>query len=148
MRFSAAEEFAFRNRTLERHPKATKRNDPPKRLRLWRIALRVRTAIFEIALVAVIGEAVGYTDRGAAVRDAISEVADRSGLVLAGQAHVVVRAIDRDMIFAVVPERFHQLLEIFLAAHFAHVGGGEVGVHAGAVPVGVAERLAMEFDID
>src|ERR1700704_4974425 len=56
------------------------------------VALRVRSAVFEIALVAVIGEAVGYADRGAAVRDAISEVADRSGLVLAGQAHVVVRA--------------------------------------------------------
>src|SRR5216684_2764443 len=51
------------------------------------VALRVRTAVFEIALVAAIGEAVGYADRGAAVRDAISEVADRSGLVLAGQAH-------------------------------------------------------------
>ena len=27
-------------RTLERHPPATKRNDPPKSLRLWRIRLR------------------------------------------------------------------------------------------------------------
>src|SRR5260370_42370545 len=32
------------------------------------VALRVRTAIFEVALLAVIGEAVGETDRGCAVR--------------------------------------------------------------------------------
>src|SRR6266576_3002075 len=49
------------------------------------VALRVRTAVFEIALVAVIGEAVGYADRGAAVRNAVAELGDRSGLVLAGQ---------------------------------------------------------------
>ena len=39
-------------------------------------------------------------------------------------------------------------LEILLAAGLAHVGGREVGVHARAVPVGVAERLAVELDVD
>src|ERR1700716_1009019 len=112
------------------------------------VALRVRTAIFQIPLVAAIGEAMGHADRGTAVRDTIAELGDRSGLVLAGQPQMVIRAIDRDVIGAVCLERFHQLLEIFLAAHFAHKFGGEVGVHAGAVPVGVTERFAMEFDID
>ena len=48
----------------------------------------------------------------------------------------------------VLVEGRHQRLEVFLAADFAHVLGREVGVHAGAVPVGVAERLAVEFDVD
>src|SRR5260370_15223754 len=102
------------------------------------VALRVRAAIFQIALVTVVGEAVRYADRGAAVSNTIRELVDRSGLVLAGQPQMVIRAIDRDVIFAGSFERLHQLLEIFLAADFAHVGGGEVGGPAGAVPVGVA----------
>src|SRR4051794_25376281 len=48
------------------------------------VALRVRAAIFEIALVAVIDEAVGHADRGATVSYAITELGDRCGLVLAG----------------------------------------------------------------
>ena len=42
----------------------------------------------------------------------------------------------------------HQLLEILLAADLAQVGGREVAVHAGAVPVGVAQRLAVVLDVD
>ena len=83
-----------------------------------------------------------------AIYDTIAEGIDRGRLVLAGQTHVVVRPVDRDVIGAIGLEGFHQLLEIFLATDFAHIGGREVGVHAGAVPVGIAERLAMEFDID
>src|SRR3981189_3432242 len=46
------------------------------------VALRIRTAVFEIALVPVIDEAVRHADRGATVRDAVAELMDRSGLVL------------------------------------------------------------------
>src|ERR1700691_77520 len=80
------------------------------------VALGVRAAIFQIALVAVIGEAVGHADRSAAVGDAIAELMDRSGFVLAGQPQMVVRTVDRDVFFAVGFERLHQLLEILLAA--------------------------------
>ena len=42
----------------------------------------------------------------------------------------------------------HQFLEIILSADRAHKLGGEVGVHARAVPVDVfSERLAVEMDI-
>src|ERR1700722_12742971 len=115
---------------------------------LVRVALRVRTAILKIALVAVIGEAVRYADRRAAVGDAIAELVDRRGLVLAGQPQMIIRAIDRDVIGPCRLERGHQLFEILLAADFPHVGGGEVGMHAGAIPIGVAERLAVIFDVD
>src|ERR1700722_19399466 len=58
------------------------------------VALRVRTAIFQIALVAAVHEAVGYANRSAAVGQAIAELVPGRGLVLAGQALVVVRAVD------------------------------------------------------
>src|SRR5579872_3209842 len=112
------------------------------------VALRIRAAIFEIALVAVVDEGVRHADRGAAIGHAPAEGVDRCGLVLAGETHVVVRTVDRDVIGAGTLEGLHQLLEILLAADFSHVLCGEVAVHAGAVPIGIAERLAMEFDID
>src|SRR5205085_10883109 len=48
------------------------------------VALRVRAAVFQIPLVPVVDEAVGHSDRGTAVGDAIAEGVDRCGLVLAG----------------------------------------------------------------
>jgi hypothetical protein len=47
----------------------------------------------------------------------------------------------------VLLERFHERLEVLLAADFAHVLGREVGVHAGAVPVAL-DRLAVVLDVD
>src|SRR5437879_10563597 len=46
------------------------------------VALRVRPAVFEIAFVAVVYEAVRYPDRCAAVGHAVAELMDRLGLVL------------------------------------------------------------------
>ena len=68
--------------------------------------------------------------------------------MLAGQAHVVVRTVNVDVLFPVLGKSGHEGFEIFLAANFAHELGGEVAMHARTVPVGVAERLAMEFDVD
>ncbi len=68
--------------------------------------------------------------------------------VLAGEALVVVRTVDRDVLHQVLVELRHQGLEVLLAADGAHVLGREVAVHARAVPVGVAERLAVELDVD
>src|ERR1700682_664130 len=48
------------------------------------VALRVRAAIFQIALVAVIGERVRHADRGAAVGDTVGELGDGRGLWFAG----------------------------------------------------------------
>src|SRR6185437_14975022 len=57
------------------------------------VALRVRAAIFQIALVTVVHEAVGNADRSAAVGQAVAELVPRRGLVLAGQALVVIRTV-------------------------------------------------------
>ena len=101
------------------------------------IALRVRTAIFEVALVAVVDEAVRHADGSAAIGHAVVEFVDRLGLVQAGQAQMVVRAVDGDVLVLVLVERGHERFEVFLAADFAHVFGREVAVHAGAVPVDI-----------
>src|SRR5450631_2457794 len=58
------------------------------------VALRVRAAVFQIALVVVLYERVRHADRSAAVGHAIAELVPGSGLVLAGQALVVVRPVD------------------------------------------------------
>ena len=68
--------------------------------------------------------------------------------MLAGQTLVVVRTIHGDVVHEVLVELRHQRLEVRLATDRAHVLGREVGVHAGAVPVGVAERLAVKLDVD
>src|SRR3954465_10910241 len=62
------------------------------------VALRVRTTIFEITLVVALDERVRHADRSAAVGHAIAERVPGSGLVLAGQALVVVRPIDGDVV--------------------------------------------------
>src|SRR5882757_5298075 len=62
------------------------------------VALRVRAAIFQIALVAVVGEGVRNADRSAAVGNTVAELVPGRGLMLAGQTLVVVRAVDRDVV--------------------------------------------------
>src|SRR5882672_4708982 len=75
------------------------------------VALRVRAAVFQIALVAVVDEGMWNADRSAAIGNAVGEGIDRRRLVLAGQAHVVIRTVDRDVVGAVALEGFHQLVE-------------------------------------
>jgi hypothetical protein len=65
-----------------------------------------------------------------------------------GETHVIVRTINSDVISLGLFKGGHQFLEVVLAAHFAQVGGGEIGVHAGAIPVGVSERFAMILYVD
>ena len=64
----------------------------------------------------------------------------------AGEAQVIVRTVYVDVRGDVVLECLHEGFEVFLAANFAKVLGGEVGVHAGAVPVAL-DGLAIEDEI-
>src|SRR4051794_20161321 len=66
---------------------------------VW-VALRVRAPVLEVTPVTVADEAVRDADGRAAVGNAVAEGVDRLGLVLAGQTHVVVRPVDRDVVFA------------------------------------------------
>ena len=112
------------------------------------IALGIRTAIFEVSPVAIGDKAVRHADRRTAIGDAIAELMDGLGLVLAGQAQMVVRSVYGNMLIAGGFERSHDLFEIILAADFAHIVRREVGMHAGTIPIGITERLAMVFDVD
>src|SRR4051812_16217924 len=76
----------------------------------------VRTAILEVALVAAVDEAVRDADRGTTVGDAVRELVDRLRLVQAGEAEVILRAVNRDVFVHVFAERGHELLEVFLPA--------------------------------
>src|SRR4051812_27516001 len=79
---------------------------------LIRITLGVRPAIFEIALVTVLREAVRNADRSTPVRHAVSEFMDGLGLVKAGQTQVVVRSVDGNVFGLVLVKRRHERLEV------------------------------------
>src|SRR6201996_4341441 len=66
------------------------------------VALRVRTAVFQITLVAVVDEGVRNADRGTTISHAVAELVPRCGLVLARQTLVVVGTIDRDVVVEIL----------------------------------------------
>lgn len=112
------------------------------------IALGVRTAIFQVTFIVVVHETVRDADGCAAVRNPVVELVNGLRFVQAGETEMIVRAIHGDVFIFVFIERSHEGFKVFLAAGFAHERGGEVGVHARAVPVHVfAKRLAMEVHI-
>ena len=114
---------------------------------VW-IALGVWTAVFQVALILVVlNEAVWDADGSATVSNTVGELVDGLGLVQAGEAHVVVWTVNSDVFFGVLAEFCHESFEVSLAALGAEILGGEVCVHAGSVPVAVAQRLAMEFHV-
>ena len=118
-----------------------------------RVSGGIRTAVFEVALVAIINEAVGDTDRGAAVGETVAELVDRLCLVQTGETQVILWAVNGDVLIAEFVKGRHEFLEVGFAALLAHELGGEVGVHAGAVPIKrlleVGEDgLAAPLDVD
>src|SRR6185369_8382909 len=76
------------------------------------VALGVRATVFQIALVVVLDERVRHADRSTAVGNAVAELVPGGGLVLAGQALVVIRSVDGNVVHEVLVERRHQLLEV------------------------------------
>ena len=66
----------------------------------------------------------------------------------AGQAQVIVRSVNGDVLVLVFIKGRHELLEVLFAADFTHVLRREVRMHARAVPVHIlAERFAVEVDV-
>ena len=96
---------------------------------------------------------MGDTHGGAAIGNTVGEFINGLGLVKTGQAQVVIRAVNRNVLGGELGERSHEFLEVVFATDFAHKLGGEVGVHAGAVPierllVGAKDRLAVKLDVN
>jgi len=113
---------------------------------LVRVAFRVRTAIFKIALVAILDEVYGQADGSAAIGETVAELVDGLGFVESSEAQVVIRAIHGDVLGDEFFECRHEGFKIFLAADFANVLGREVAVHARAIPVAL-DRLAVQDQI-
>ena len=68
--------------------------------------------------------------------------------VFACEAFVIVRTINVDVIHHIGLELRHERFEVVFASNLAHEFGREVAMHSRAVPVGVAQGLAMELDVD
>ena len=83
------------------------RLDDPTRDQV-RIGGRVWTTIFEVALVAVVDEAVRDPDRGSAVRETVAELVDRLSLMQAGETKVILWTINRDVLVHVLIEGSHE----------------------------------------
>ena len=118
-----------------------------------RIGGGVRTTVLEVTLVVVVDEAVGDTDRGAAVGETVAELVDRLRLVETRETEMVFRTVDGDVLVAEFVEGGHEFLKVGFAALLTHELGGEVGVHTGAVPIerlleGSEDRFAAELDVD
>ena len=89
-----------------------------------------------------------HADGGSAVSNTPAEFVDGLGLVQPGEAHMIVGAVDSDVLLLVFVKGGHQFVEVFLATGFTQVGSGEVGVHAGAVPVRGTEWFAVVFHVN
>ena len=115
---------------------------------LVRVALRVWTAVFKVALVCVVlNEAVWNADGRTTVSNTPGELVDGLSFVEASEAEVVVWTVSSDVLVLVFFELVHELEEVFLTACVAHVVCGEVTVHTGAVPV--AENwLTVPLNVD
>src|SRR5688572_18817775 len=65
---------------------------------LVRVALRVWTAVFQVSLVAVVHEAVRDADGSATICDAVVEFVDRLRFMQSGEAEVIIRPVDGDVL--------------------------------------------------
>src|SRR5579863_3935880 len=71
------------------------------------ISLRIGPAIFEVSTISVVNEAVRDADRSAAIRDTVVKFVNRLRLVQTGQAQVIVRSINGNMLVLVLVECGH-----------------------------------------
>lgn len=88
-----------------------------------------------------------HANGGTAVGNAPREFVDGLSLVKAGEALVVVWAVNGNVFLAEFLEGIHEFEEIFFAAYLAEVLGREIGVHTGTVPV-ASDWLAVPLDVN
>src|SRR6185503_414430 len=93
-------------------------------------------------------KAVRNAHGSAAVGHAVVEFVNGLRFMQAGEAQMIVRAVNGDVLVLVFVKRGHEGFKVIFAANGAHVLGGKVGVHTGTVPIHVlAKRFAMEVHI-
>ena len=104
------------------------------------------TPVLEITI-ALSTDVTRNTDGCATVGDTGSEGADVASLVAAGETHVVVLAVDSDVLVVALGHLGDCLFDELHATRLTHSLGRVVGMAAGAVPIAL-ERLGMERDLD
>lgn len=110
------------------------------------INVRGRATVLEVA-VALCRNVTRDADGRATVRDTAGELANVAGLVLACQAHVVVRAVHLNMLLVALAHFLDGSVDSLHTTRFAHLLGRVVGVAARTVPV-TGNSLGMEADLD
>lgn len=111
-----------------------------------RIGVGSGTTILEVAE-ALGSSLAGNADRAATVSNAPGELVDSTSLVSASKALLVVLAVLLDALLVVRLEVLEGSLDVGHTALGTHLLGGEVGVHAGAVP-GTLHGLGVDGDLD
>jgi len=107
----------------------------------------VRATVLQPALPATLNGSDGDADGRTAIGNTEAELVDALGLVEAGEAEVVVVAIDLDVLLSDGAESFTDLIVVFFLTAFTEEGVGEVGVHTGTVPVS-GDGLTFVVDHD
>jgi hypothetical protein len=87
------------------------------------------------------------TDRGTTVGDTRCESANVSSLVPTSKTHLVVLAIDSDVLRMPLGQLGNSFLDRFHATLLTHRLGGEVGVASSAIPI-TSQGLGVERDLD
>lgn len=105
------------------------------------------TTVLEVSLALGLGVTTN-TDGGTTVGNAVAEGVDVGGLVGAGEAELVALTVDGNVLGVLGAELVDGLLDLLEAALLAHLLGGDVGVHAGAVPLSLGDGLGVEGAVD
>ena len=85
--------------------------------------------------------------RRSAVGQAVVELVDRLRFMKAGEAEMIVRAVNRDVLLTILGKGGHEFLKVGFATDFAQVSGREIGVHAGIFASWMVDFLYREFFI-
>ncbi len=111
-----------------------------------RVGVGSGTTVLKVAK-ALGGSFAGDADGAATVGDTVGELLDGARLVAAGEALLVVLAVLLNALLVVGLEVLEGRLDVSHATLDTHLLGGDVGVHAGAVP-GTLDGLGVQGDLD
>lgn len=104
------------------------------------------SSVLKVA-VALLGNGSGDSDGAASVGNTRRKGADGAGLVSTSQSHVVVLAVDGNVLLVSGRKLLDGSLNVLHSTGLSHRLGRHVGVAAGAVPVAL-QGLGVERDLD
>lgn len=88
------------------------------------------------------------TDGCTTISNAGAEISDVSGLMLATETHVVVLAVNEDVLLVLLGQLLNSCFDELHSARLTHLFRAEVGVASGTIPVTTWLSLGVEGDAD